>query len=292
MSKYPILNGEGSKLPKSFEAAGFVAPSAVRKRRRLLIGTDGPSDSGKSEFILSCPGPGMIICLDRGIDKVIDNPNPPECRGNFGIKTIKVPATTDSNDTSFFQNYWKDFKDAYNAACANDDCITLGIDGDSDSWELQRLAAFGKLTQVPPLKYVEVNAARRAMYAKAHDSCKIVIATNKIKRVHEEVILPNGAVKMGSDGTPVKEWQGKYDREGFSQQDYLFAIQLRHMYQLPRENAITKRMMPGQFGIKIMKCGPNSELINEELWGDQCNFRSLVEMVYPQHPPTYWGYKD
>jgi hypothetical protein len=45
-------------LPASFLKDGFVPPDKMRRTRRLMIGTDGPSNTGKTEFAISAPGPG------------------------------------------------------------------------------------------------------------------------------------------------------------------------------------------------------------------------------------------
>lgn len=255
-------------LPASFKRDGFLPASSLHtKFRRLMIGSDGWSNTGKTEFALSAPGPGINLILDRGIDGVLDNQNPPATRNpDFAYSVIKVPPNTSTNQRTY-ADYWKAFRDTFYKALANEDCRTIIIDGDNDSWELQRLAAFGKLTQVPPLFYVECNAARRAMIAKAWDSGKIVIATNKLK---EEYALVKGTDK--------REKTGGEERQGFTDQDYLWQIQLRHLY------------LDGKFGVRIMKCKSDTGLQGIELWGDDCNFQGLVQTVYPNIPLSEWGY--
>lgn len=279
-------------LPASFIKDGFVLPGSLRRTRRLMIGTDGPSNSGKTEFAISAPGPGIVIGLDRGFDAMLDNPNPPPTRqGNFAFKAIPVPLATQAKQDTF-KEYWRAFyHDTYLKALNNSECRTVVIDGDSDSWELQRLAEFGKLLQIPPIMYSGVNAARRAMYARAWDSGKIVIATNKIKRDYQPVLLADGTPDM-KDGKPVREWDGKaYERQGFPDQDYLFSIQLRHLYEPAGINGKTGKAYEARWGIKILKCKADPDQEGTELWGDDCNFQTLVELVYPNVTLAEWGYK-
>lgn len=289
-------------LPPSFLKDGFVLPEDARRivspkgrrLRRLLIGTDGPSDSGKTEFALSAPGPGLVLALDRGIDGVLDNPHPPKARRNdFGVKIVKVPLPTQMVQKDYLQ-YWQDFYAIYKAATDNVDCRTVVIDGDSDSWELQKLAEFGKVTQVPAIMHTNVNAARRAMYARACDCGKIIIATNKVRAEYiDEVDANTGKPIMGNDGKPKRVKSGESERQGFPDQDYLFMIQLRHMYRPAGTRIIRDKevSVPSQFGIRLLKCKANTELVGTELWGDQCNFQGLVEHVYPQVPLAEWGFE-
>src|SRR5690349_14269148 len=84
-------------LPASFMRAGFVPPEQARRRggtkfRGLMLATEGRSDTGKTEFLLSAPGPGVILACDRGFDAVFDNQAPPPSRRtDFGIKTLQMP---------------------------------------------------------------------------------------------------------------------------------------------------------------------------------------------------------
>lgn len=270
-------------LPASFLKDGFLPPDKIRKHRRLMIGTDGPANSGKTEFAISAPGPGIVICLDRGFDAMLDNQNPPPSRrSDFAFKVVQAPLPTQAVQASYV-DYWKQFYAIYKQALDNADCRSVVIDGDSDSWELQRLAEFGKLTQVPSILYTSVNAARRAMYARAWDSGKIIIATNKISKEYKTLRNPDNTPLLNNEGKEVRQWDGAtYQRQGFADQDYLWQIQLRHLFRNTTNGP--------EWGIKITKCKADPSLTGYELWGPDCNFRSLVETVYPHIPIKEWGF--
>lgn len=286
-------------LPASFLRDGFVMPSQARKRHKLpngallkplMIGTEGVSNSGKSEFILSCPGPGIAICIDRGMEPVFDNPRPPKARrDDFAVKYMTVPLLGQTLQPEYLE-YFKQCRSAIYTAIANPDALTIAIDGDSDFWELQVLAEFGKKTQVwPQTRWGDVQAARRVITARCHDSGKIIIGTNKLKDEYEPVI--------GDDGLPVKENNGeikraktgRLERQGFKDQDYLWNIQIRHLYQPPRVNAKTNKEMPAQWGLRILKCKADTSLEGTELWAGDCNFAGLVHLVYPNVTDKEWG---
>lgn len=272
-------------LPASITRAGYQTAAALRpanRLRRLLIGCEGFPDTGKTEFALSAPGPGICLCLDRGIDPIFDNPSPPPTRNpDFAFKVISIPQqTAEKQDT--FKEYWGKFRDEVKTIIGMPEVRTLVIDGDSDSWELQRMAAFGKLTQVRSHNYTEVNAARRAFYARLWDSGKIIIATNKLKKLYKPVWNLDGTPKLDDANRQLREWDGKsYERQGFDDQEYLWQIQLSHLYK-PTPNPT--------WGFKIIKCKADRSVEGLELWGADCNFKSLVSAVYPDVPLREWGY--
>lgn len=272
-------------IPAALAQKGFVTAAKLRpagKLRRLLIGCEGAADSGKTEFALSAPGVGMAVVMDRGIDPIFDNPTPPKTRNpDFGFRVISTPLATAGTQQEFL-DAWKAYRGAAYDAAFDAAVRVVVLDGDSDSWETQRLAAFGKITQVPPHLYTEVNAARRAFYAKLWDSGKIIIATNKIKKLYSAVFdETSGKPKLGNDGKQVREWDGKsWERQGFDDQEYLWQIQLRHYHDSET----------GKFRVEITKCKANMGMVGQTLEGDECNFESLVQVCYPNVPLKEWGY--
>lgn len=275
---------------ESFTKDGYQSMATLRKSRRLMIGTDGLSDTGKTEFILSAPGPGLVIALDRNFDAMLKNEDPPPTRrDDFYFKSISVPLATAATQNEFL-DYWRVFRKAFYEALANPQARTIGLDGDSDSWELQRLAEFGKLTQIPPILYTGVNSARRSLIARAWDSGKIVIATNKVKGEYIDKLKADGTIELNDSGKPVRVMNGEYKRQGFEDQDYLWQIQIRHLFAPARTNIVTGKAIPKQWGLRIMKCKANKDLEGTELWGGDCNFAGLVQYVYPSIPLKEWGY--
>lgn len=273
-------------LPQSFVREGFVLPDQARKKagskfRRLLIGTEGETDTGKTEWALSAPGPGVVVCLDRGFDALFDNPRPPPTRrSDFGFKVISAPTATQAKQPVYLEHFLK-FRDAFYQGLDNPECRTVVVDGDSDSWELQRLAEHGRLTGIyPATKYTDVYAARRGIINRAWDAGKIVIATNKLGAEYKTL--------FNADGTPVldqvtkeekREKTGRLERKGFPDQQYLWQIQLRHLYNAEK----------GIWGIEILKAKADPSLVGYRLWGKDCNFAGLVSVVYPYVDPKEWG---
>lgn len=292
-------------LPASFTRDGFLHSSKVLKKRRLMIGTEGDTDAGKTEFILSCPGPGILLAVDRSIDGVYDNPAPPPSRrDDWAIVPVTIPLNTQLLDKDAYMARWTDFyKNYYMKALNNEDAVSVALDGDSDTWEFERLASWGRLEQIPALMYAGANSSRRAMISRAWDSGKIIIATNKLKDEYVDILDSNGKPVKDDKGRVKREKTGEQERQGFPDQQYLWQIQLRHLYKAPElldfesmpiaEKLKAKRekrtATEPQWGIRITKCKANKRLEGAELWGDQCNFTGLVQFIYPQVELSEWG---
>jgi hypothetical protein len=267
-------------LPASFAKAGFLPSSSVQpKMRRLMMTISGPANTGKTEFALSAPGPGILLGLDRGVEGMLENPAPPSARNaeNFAFHIVPVPRPPQDVD---FKVVWDAFYGKFRTAIEIPEARTIVLDGDSDSWELQRMAAFGKLSKVPSINYENVNAARKLMYNRAYDSGKIFIATAKVKKVYETQYNPDGTVKLTGAGNELRTWNGEYERQGFPEQDYLWQLHLLSLYDEDRK----------QFGVRITGCKLSRDLEGTELWGDDCNFAGLVQTILPDVPLSDWGF--
>ncbi len=266
---------------------GFTHISQFKPPRRLMIGIEGVSDSGKTEFSMTGP-PGVgVLAIDRGYEHIIAKGTPPLNRQkDVYLRTFKIPKPGQDPGKAEGNTYltiWNDFYSWYIKTISCPDFKTVVIDGDSDLWELQNLAAFGKVTQIPPIMRTEVNAARRVLIARGFDSGKNIIFTYRVAAEYEDI------VKLDSNGKPtqVSVRTGDMRRVGFNDQSYLVQVQLRA--QTRRRQDKDGNDLPLEFGVRILKCKPDPELVGAELWGRDCNFKGLVETIYPESDPAEWG---
>lgn len=259
----------------------------------LLIGTEGMTNTGKTEFLLSCPGLLQLVSIDRGFSAVFDNPNPPEERNNDVAMLVVQAKGISAGDIKEYAEYFKQIRTGFYSALDNPDSTVVGVDTDSDFWELHILAHFGKTTQIfPQTRYAAPYAEKRAIIARAWDSGKIVIGTNKVRDEYESVYNEDGTPKLDNQGQQERRKTGGKTRQGFPDQDYLWDIQLRHLYQAPCQRKIGKQLVdvPPTWGIEILKCKHRPETIGSQLWGPDCNFRGLVTFLYPDVPLERWGF--
>lgn len=272
-------------IPASFARDGFVGTPASRYKG-LLIGTEGGANTGKTEFILSGPPPGIMLALDRQYRGCLESAAPPETRqADFLIQPVDMGMTqgvTQPDAEKLWRTYYDQF---YLKALRNPDARTVGVDGDSDSFECQTLAAFGRTSQIPQIQRTGLNAARRLYIARATESLKVVIMTNKLKKKYETVLDADGNPVIETSGTfagqDKRVWDGKsYERQGWNDHEYGYDIQLRHLYNRAKH----------QWGIQIQLCKANRALEGDELWGLDCNLPTLLQYIYPHIELREWGY--
>lgn len=292
--------------PPSFAKSGFFSPAQLSARGKvklkngaflkpLLIGTEGMSDSGKTRWALTAPGVIEMVAVDRNFQGVFDGPGVEGTNSNVYINTIQIPLVATAKIPDY-QKYYSMVRDAFYSALDNPDSSVVVMDGDSDFWELHILAHFGKLTQIyPATRYTAPYAEKRAQITRARDSGKIVICSNKVRDEYEDVLDDKGnTVKdpYSSTGDNLRKKTGGHIRQGFKDQDYLWDLQLRHLYQPAQEKTLGKvtRTVPAMWGISILKCKHDMEMVGQELWGDQCNFRGLIDLVYPEIDVRRWGF--
>ncbi len=311
-------------IPESIRKKGYMTAEELTAQRGIMIAVQGPSDSGKSEFFLSAPDPMGVIAIDRMVDGTLRNEDPPTTRrpmNNVAFKIIKVPLAgtgkrflgkeevkglpddKTSKNQDIYKLYWEKFRDNLYEALEEPWFRTVVVDGDSDSWQLQRLAAFGKLDKIMPINYTEVNSARKAMIAKCWDSGKIIICTNKVKEAYEDKVDSTGKVEKDNLGNNVQVKSGEDVSEGFHDRksEYMWHIRLEHIYEPavtedtviaagPRKGqVIVNTITPARWGIKIIKCKSRKTIEGLTLWGPDCSFSGLMRVAYPNTPLSFWG---
>lgn len=294
-------------------AASFVPIAQVQARGKiklpcglflkpLLIGTEGMTDTGKTRFAMTIPGIIQGLMVDRNFTAVLDSSGMAGTNPNIFMRTftpppqgtVVLPQNYRPGQETDYSRYYKEIRTAYYEALEDSKSTVVWMDGDSDYWEIHILAHFGKTTQIfPQTRYAAPYAEKRAQITRARDSGKIVICSNKVKDEYETVYGPDGLAKKDDQGNDVRQKTGNKERQGFKDQDFLWDIQLRHMYKAAHVRQLGNRTVevPQQWGIHILKCKCNMEMVGQELWGDDCNFRGLVELVYPDVDVRRWGFE-
>lgn len=291
-------------LPPSFKMLGAVTVDESRTRRiipggkrpGIMIKSYGVTQSGKTEFALSAPDPGIILCVDKQADGVMDNSKPPETRrDNWGWVDYELPVDKQAAD---FKGAWASYRDKLYECVKNADAKTVIIDGDSDTWDLQLLCDHGKLTQIMPIARTGTNASRRALLSRLYFSGKIIICTNKVKDEYETVYGTDGKPQKDSTGNDLRVKTGGTEVAGYRDNNYLFHLVLEHFrvpaVELPERKVgkimIPARSAPATWGVRVIKCKANTELEGMEFKGDECNLPTVLQAAYPNVGLKDWGY--
>ena len=288
-------------LPASFQKDGFLPYSTMRGKvklpngqflKQLLIGTEGMSDEGKTRWAMTAPGVIQMLAIDRNHEAVFDSTGLKGTNPNIAIKVFEIPLLGTATVPDY-QKHYANVRDSLYGALANPQSNVVIVDGDSDFWELHILAHFGKNTGIyPQTKYAAPYAEKRAQISRMRDSGKIVICTNKVRDEYINIYKADGTPEKDSGGNDLRKKTGGKVRQGFPDQDYLWDMQIRHLYQPAHTAKIGAKevSVPGQWGIRIMKCKANMDMAGMELWGDDCSFKGMVENCYPDVPLARWGF--
>ena len=243
---------------------------------RLVACTVAAEKSGKTHWALTAPGPIAAISTDTGTEEI--------ARKFLGPKRILIAPfqstkeLVEGDNKAEQKKQWGLMKDAFKRIVENPKIRTMVVDTATEMWELCRLAAFGKLSQVMPQHYVEVNSEFTAMVKMAYQRTDLnVIFIHKQKKQYK-------ATSTGKDA-----WSGRWERAGFGDLPYLVDINLQHYFTRNRVDS-EGNPLPGEFGIEVVDS--RIEMVNAvgtKLDGDLCTFAFLAEMLFPDTMGTgFW----
>lgn len=279
---------------------------------RLILALDGPDKGGKTHFAATAPRPLVYLDTDVGHEGVVDKADRPDLiikPPPFSFRASEVTWEIDEAAKSaaimkaaepelerFRQLYYHALTEpvlakdgvAYKAK-------TIVIDNASEIWELLRLCYLGKLTQVKPHHYTEVNGLMRDLVRAAYDNDVNVIWIHKLKQEYKE----------GVDGRNSKS--GTMERIGFGDMSYLVQANLL-AYRTPssvKQDAVFK-WRPGSTTIELGIAGredPQTDLgfklfmgncrqdptAEGEVWfNEQIDFAQVAMRLRPEVDPSEW----
>lgn len=238
-----------STTVEQLRALGF-SDDKVEAPRRLICSVSGREKSGKTHFSLTAPDPIMFFNIDIGTEGVVGKFQ--DAGKQIFVYDVRVPKN--SNNKEQYAPLWADLKVRLNAAYGVGKG-TIVIDTASEAWELARLAHFGKLSQIMPQHYVEVNNDWRELMRLAYDSDVNTILLHKVKAKYINNIRT-----------------GEYETSGFGEIGYLVQANLL-MYREDDEAG-------PQFNAMIQDCRQNPNLSGTVLRGPMVDFNFLLSLVH------------
>jgi hypothetical protein len=242
--------------------SGFVQASAPTAHR-LIVNAEGEEKSGKNHFAFTAPGPIFEHSFDIGNEGVVQKF---QSKKKIMIAEYELevqPGEAEAREVADAANkVWDQFMANYRdglASCGNG---TTLIDTGTETWELLRLARFGKLTQVMPHHYGPVNKEMQEMIREGFSHNCNVIFLHKRKDEWENYI--------GSDGKEKGKKTGRKTRVGFSDMPFLVQV-----------NAVCERVdLDGggsDFQITVEDCRQNPTVNGVTMPND---FEILLQMVF------------
>ncbi len=232
------------------KAMGF-SDDLVSVPKRLICAIGGREFSGKTHFAFTAPGPIIFFDVDIGTEGVV---NKFQNQGKqILIYPVSVPKGADTSK-DVYSVLWTETKARIKKAYTLKQG-TVVWDTETEINELARLAHFGKLTQVMPHNYANVNRELRDIMDWAYDSTMNSIFIRKMKPK-----WVNGART------------GDYEEQGWGDMEYKCQVNLT----LYREDADSGP----EFCALIRKSRQNPNISNVVLRGPMCNFDFLLNLVH------------
>lgn len=249
-------------MPKGFEEI-----TAENRILRLVLRIGGLEKNGKTHFGMTAPGATGILDMDRGLEGVIEKflPFKTIYRCNFRA----MPAETQKD----YEARWDTFKERHYTLLEGHDVRTILWDTDTEAWEMARLAFFGKLSQIKPHHYAEINREFRSLIDAAFDHDKNLILICKYKKQY--------VAREGGRDDDAK-WNGKYEEAGFTDMPFIVQANLRTRIVVDKE---TKEKTPT---VEVVNCRHNMQLNGEVFEGGMATFPWVAASIVDGTSPEDW----
>ena len=228
--------------------------------KRMIVSTQARDKSGKTHFGFTMPGPIAFLNLDRGWEGVLDKF---VTAGKVIVrKDFVVPLTQKMTDSGWDQ-LWAQLEASYLYAVTSGHFRSVFVDTGSAMWEALRMAEFGKLSKIPPMKYGEVNGRFEALILTALDYPVNVCIANRMKPVYAEGVAGGMASKTGT-----------WEPSGYAQLPYIVQVSIEQAWN-EEKNCAALRICRSRFDQR--KAGTVLE-------GSMCDFPTLGMYI---HGPQY-----
>ena len=231
----------------------------VETPRRLIVSSEGREKTGKSHFAFTAPPPIILFDIDIGTEGVVGKfQDEGKC---FLRYEIRVPREAKQE---VYVPMWTNLKGLFKKVYALKQG-TVVLDTATEAYELARLSHFGKLSQVQPHNYAEVNNEWRELLRTAYDSTLNTVLIHKMRAVWLNT--------TGSDGRSRSTKTDRFELSGFAEMGYLAQVNLTH-YREDLEGGGT------EFSAFVKDCRQNSRVNGTMLHGLMCDFGFLLALVH------------
>jgi len=255
---------------------------------RLMMAETGHEKSGKSHWpIITAPEPLAAISLDPGTKEVVDKARAMGRRILHRAHRIPRPLPGLSAEDRKKQCgiEWDAVRRSFDAAVSAKFLRSLVIDTETETYELGRLAHFGKLQQVKPHHYAEINAEMRDLIKGTYDERPDlnIFLIRKYKKEYRE-----------NRKTGDSSWTGGYEPGGFGDVPFLVDLSIEHFFEMVTDE---RGKEFGRFGVRVPNvkgncgCRFGAHMIGFELPGEAdlpCDFPTLAVEAVPGSKEEDW----
>lgn len=245
---------------------GFDTPDG-KVRPRILIAGEGHQKTGKTNFLLTCPEPIVVMDFDLGTEGVVEK----YVNKGRNIKTKRYALDPDTDEKRLkaeAEERYEAWRSDFRTLCAKLKTGTLGIDDGTGAWEIARLARFERVDKAPPWLYPALNAEFRATLNHIKDTNLNLVIQHKMSEIWDS--------KVNSKGQRESWPTGRYERAGFKHMGYLIQANLAF------------RREGGNFSIEVVDTRHEGDVAGYTLEGKDCTYAKLAEALFPDVEEPWW----
>jgi len=256
----------GTKQRVVASVAGWEDSSNIKIPTRMIVSLRGEERSGKTQFGLTAPGPIAVVPFDNNTLEIVAKMR--------RFKNIIVPPKgalnyKDATNKDEYLELWEMFKVLFTGAVEAKEVRSILVDTATEAWELLRLARFGKLTQIMPTAYTEVNNEFNQLINKVkYDTDKNLVLIHRLKDQYK-----------GNNRT------GERIVSGYADIGYRVQLNVLCWRDLEYRNEETGSQ---GFGITIDDCTQNEEMAGTFLLEPENTWTALGMKVYPGTTAADW----
>jgi len=218
----------------------------------------GLEKDGKTHFALTAPAPIGVLDMDRGLEGVVEKF---AAEKDIFIKSFRGMQSAD------YATKWEAFEAGYHRLLSDASIRSIIWDTDTESWEMARLAYFGRQSSIP-LKYPPLNTLYRKLIDEAFDADKNLILISRYKKQY---------VGVGEDSA----WNGKYEAAGFGELPSIVQINLRAKLIEDEDGVVTPT-------VTVINCRQNMRINGEVFEGDEARFSWVAANIVEGTSPEEW----
>ena len=206
-----------------------------------------------------------MLDADRGLEGVVEGFLPYK---KIYVKSFRhMPTRTEKE----LEKRWNAYEDGFFELLADSSIRSILLDTDTEAWEMIRMHYLGKLTQVKPQQYAEVNAAFRRLIDAAYDSDKNLILIARYKKQY---------VRKNNDKND-SAWNGLFEPAGFSELPYLVQANLRTRLVIDEAGELKP-------SVEVINCRQNMALSGEIFEYDEACFPWVAANIIDGTSPDDW----
>lgn len=236
------------KVLQDLKEMGF-SDDVIERPYRLIASVNGRPKTGKTHFGLTAPEPLFFVNIDIGTEGVLDKF---QAEGKkIYVFDVRVPRTASKD---IYVPMWESLKNVFRTVYQAGAGSVI-VDTDSEVYELARLAKFGKLAQVMPQHYTEVNNEYREVLRQAFDSNMNSIFIHKMRPKYVNNVRTS-----------------EYEMAGFADMEYSSQVNIIMHREDTEEGP--------EFSAFIKDCRHNPNVNGEWLRGPMCSFEFLLSLVH------------